>query len=64
MIQITEKNKIILQLVADGYTTKEIADKTWLCNRTVENKIQKLTKAFNCKNKTHLANYFIYAGST
>jgi DNA-binding NarL/FixJ family response regulator len=50
---ISEKNKIIMQMVVDGFTSKEIADKTWL--RTIEGRILKLMKEFNCKNKTHLA---------
>ena len=42
-------------MLADGYRTKDIANKTWLSQRTVENKIADLKKEFKCKSITHLA---------
>ena len=49
------KDIIIMQLVADGFTLLQIADKIGLCNRTVEQRILRLRKKLNCKNITHLA---------
>ena len=51
---ISEKNIVIMQMVADGFTSKEISAKTSLSDRTVENRIQKLSNDFDCRNKTHL----------
>lgn len=49
-------------MVADGYTAKEISEKNWLSDRTVENRIQKLINEFNCRNKTNLAITLFIAG--
>ena len=53
--RITTKNILIMQFVSEGYTYKEISVMMYLSPRTVENKVYKLTKEFNCRNKTHLA---------
>jgi hypothetical protein len=34
---------------------KEIAEKTWLSDRTIENRILRLRRELNCKSITHLA---------
>ena len=44
-----------MQMVANGYTAKEISEKLWLSDRTVENRILRLRERLNCKSITHLA---------
>src|ERR1700712_3544253 len=46
---LTAKDIIIMQLVADGFTAMEIADKLGLSNRTVEHRILDLRKKLRCK---------------
>ena len=52
---ISEKDIIIMQMVADGFTALEIADKTWLSERTVEGRVYRLKTRFKAKTLTHLA---------
>lgn len=51
---ITKQNITIMQLVAEGYTSKEISEILDVSKRTIENKLYELTKEFNCRNRTHL----------
>jgi DNA-binding NarL/FixJ family response regulator len=53
--QIAKMNIIIMQFVSEGHTYKQISEKVSLSQRTVENRVYKLTKKFNCRNKTQLA---------
>ena len=53
--KITKINVIIMQLVSEGHTYRQIAEMISLSQRTIENRVFKLTKKFNCRNKTQLA---------
>jgi DNA-binding CsgD family transcriptional regulator len=41
-----------MQMIADGYRIKEIAEIDWLSDRAIENR--RLRREFNCKSITHL----------
>lgn len=44
-----------MQLVANGLRLSQIAEKTWLSERTIEGRILRLKKQLGCKTITHLA---------
>jgi DNA-binding NarL/FixJ family response regulator len=50
-----------VQHIANGLTSYEIAEKTTLSERTVENRILRLKKRLGCKNITHLATTLLRA---
>jgi DNA-binding NarL/FixJ family response regulator len=41
--------------ISEGLTNKEIADKLEMNKRTVEDRIARLLKKFECKNRTQLS---------
>ena len=53
-IQITEKQLTVAQLLADGYTTNEIASMVHISPRTVESYRVRLVKATKSFNTTHM----------
>ncbi len=55
LIQITPRDKRIMQFVANGFTALQIADKIGLSKKTVEHRILILRKKLNSKSITHLA---------
>lgn len=55
MIRITDKDKIIMQMIADGSTALEVSEKTGASERTIEARILILKKRWDCKNTTHLS---------
>ncbi|WP_313194096.1 helix-turn-helix transcriptional regulator [Shinella zoogloeoides] len=52
----------ILQLLAEGTSTREIADAMSLSPRTIEHRIERLKSAFGAKNISHLVALSISAG--
>ena len=53
-ITITEKERIILNLIIEGYSNKEIASFIFLSEYTVRDYIKILMEKFNAKNRTQL----------
>jgi two-component system nitrate/nitrite response regulator NarL len=53
--KISESSKQILMHISEGLTNKEIADKLEMNKRTVEDRIARLLKKFECKNRTQLS---------
>jgi DNA-binding NarL/FixJ family response regulator len=53
--KISESSKRILMHISEGLTNKEIADKLEMNKRTVEDRIARLLKKFECKNRTQLS---------
>ena len=47
--ELTDKDIAILQLMADGYTTKEIASKKKMSIRTIETYIYRITQKTEAK---------------
>ena len=59
-MKLTNRQKEILALVAEGYTSKEIGDKLFLSSRTVEWHRQEMMRIFKAKNRVELLNKTIY----
>jgi two-component system, NarL family, response regulator DevR len=53
-MSITETNKKIIQLMGDGNTDKEIADKLNIPVKTIKNKVAAMLKKHECRNRTQL----------
>lgn len=53
-MSITETNRKIIQLMGEGNTDKEIADKMQMPVRTVQDRIYKMLKKWTCRNRTQL----------
>ena len=54
---LLERDKVIVQMLSDGYTAQEIADAGSISRRTVEFIIASLFSHFECNNTTHLVAY-------
>jgi len=59
---LTDREKEMLKLVAEGYTAKEIADMLVISLRTVESHKTSLMKKLNIHNKTDLIKFAIRKG--
>ncbi len=53
-MSITETNRRIIQLMGEGNTDKEIADHLQMSIRTVQDRVYKMMKKEECKNRTQL----------
>lgn len=53
-ISISEKERIILNLIIEGYSNKEIASFIYLSEYTIRDYIKELMRKFNAKNRTQL----------
>ena len=62
VIDITDKEISVLELMADGYTTSEIADKMCLSKRTIEGIRLNLIDKTHCRNSIELIVYGIRNG--
>jgi DNA-binding NarL/FixJ family response regulator len=58
-IQLTRREKEILQLICDGLTNKEIADKLFISERTVIGHKSNLLSKTDCKSSVGLLSYAI-----
>jgi len=61
-VRLTKREMQILELLAEGFTNREIAEKIFLSKRTVESHRKKLLEKTNCKNSSALIKYAIYTG--
>ncbi|WP_312189566.1 response regulator transcription factor [Sphingobacterium sp.] len=59
---ISERELEVLQLIAEGYTNIEIADKIFLSKRTVEGHRQNLIEKAGVKNTAHLVKFAFERG--
>jgi DNA-binding NarL/FixJ family response regulator len=59
MVQLTVREKEILQFLAEGLSSKEIADKLFISERTVVGHKTNLLAKTNCKNTVNLLAYAI-----
>ena len=60
--ELTKREKQILALVVDGYTSKDMARKLNLSPRTVDHHRSNLLKKFKMKNSVDLVNYAVRNG--
>lgn len=61
-VELTEREKEILQLICEEYTTPEIADKLFLSPRTVDGHRNNLFQKLQCKNTAGLVVYAVQHG--
>ncbi|WP_270563105.1 helix-turn-helix domain-containing protein [Clostridium beijerinckii] len=54
---ITEKQSEIIELIIEGLTYKEIAEKLFISPKTVDNHVQNIYKKLNVNNKMQLLNF-------
>lgn len=59
---LTEREKEILKLIAEGLTSHEIGDKLFLSHYTIENHRKNMIQKFGLKNTTALVRYAIAEG--
>lgn len=55
--QLTDREVRILELIADGLTNREIADKVYLAEKTVKNYISRLLAKLGLRNRNEAAAY-------
>jgi DNA-binding NarL/FixJ family response regulator len=61
-VKLTKRELQVLELLAEGLTNKEIADKIFLSKRTVETHRKNLIDKTHCKNTSALIKYAIING--
>ena len=59
---LTKREYEVLQLVVEGYTSKDVAEKLCLSPRTVDHHRSKLLKKFNLRNSADLVNFAVRNG--
>lgn len=62
MVMLTKREKDVLKLIAEEYTTQEIADKLFLSKHTIESYRKNLISKLNVKNLAGLTRYAIKLG--
>ncbi len=59
---LTKRENEVLQLVVEGYTSKDVAQKLCLSPRTVDHHRAKLLKKFSLKNSADLVSFAVRNG--
>ena len=57
-LDISKREKEVIRLLSVGLTQKEIADRLFISNRTVETHVKNLTKKMSAKNTAHLVTIY------
>lgn len=58
LIALTEREREIIKLVAQGLTNRDIAERLFLSEKTVRNYVSNILSKLDLKNRTQLAAYF------
>ena len=58
-LNISSREKEVIELLTEGYLQKEVADKLSISHRTVESHIKNLLKRMNAKNSAHLISIYL-----
>jgi DNA-binding NarL/FixJ family response regulator len=58
-LNISSREKEVIELLTEGYLQKEVADKLFISHRTVETHIKNLLKRMNAKNSAHLISIYL-----
>ena len=59
---LAERERCVLQLFADGLSTREVARQMCYSERTIKNVLQDLTIRLNVSNRTHAVAYAVRHG--
>jgi DNA-binding NarL/FixJ family response regulator len=59
---LTERELAVLRLVADGYSTAEIAGQLTYSERTIKNALHDLAMRFQLRNRTHAVAFAVREG--
>ena len=59
---LADRERCVLQLFADGLTTREVARQMCYSERTIKNVLQDLTIRLNVRNRTHAVAYAVRHG--
>jgi DNA-binding NarL/FixJ family response regulator len=59
---LAERERCVLQLFADGLSTREVARQMCYSERTIKNVLQDLTIRLNVRNRTHAVAYAVRHG--
>jgi DNA-binding NarL/FixJ family response regulator len=59
---LTGRERDVLQLIAEGLSTREVAIRLAYSERTIKNVIQDLTMRLNVRNRTHAVAYAVRNG--
>ena len=59
---LTERERDVLELIADGLSTREVALKLCYSERTIKNALQDLTVRLNLRNRTQAVAYAVRMG--
>jgi DNA-binding NarL/FixJ family response regulator len=59
---LTQRELTVLRLVADGYSTAEIADRLTYSERTIKNALHDLARRFHLRNRTHAVAFAVREG--
>ncbi len=62
MVELTEREKDVLKLIAEELTTQEIADKLFISHHTVETHRKNLISKLNVRNTAGLVKYAVHQG--
>lgn len=60
--ELTKREKEVLQMVVEGYTSKKMAEQLDLSQRTIDHHRSNLLRKFNRKNSVDLVNYAVRNG--
>jgi DNA-binding NarL/FixJ family response regulator len=59
---LSDREKEVLRLVAEGCATKEVAEKLYISPKTVENHRANIMKKLNIRDRTGLTKYALRLG--
>lgn len=59
---LTHREQEVLELVASGYSAKQIASHIGIAPRTVESHVESLRLKMRARNKTHMVTQAVLAG--
>ena len=60
--KLSDREKEVLQLVAEGYSSKEVAEKLYISPKTVENHKANIMRKLNIRDRTGLTKYALRLG--
>ena len=58
MIEFTERQKEVIELVADGMRNREIAEKLFIEEKTVKNHVKNIMQKIDATNRVQIAKYY------